>query len=205
MDDYLPISYINALAYCARRFYYEYVQAEMLLNEHVAEGRILHARTDSGASVWREDLVQERSIYVWSDRLRLVGLVDVVEWRDGAIAPVEYKRGKLGRWRNDHAQVCAQALCLEERLGVTIAQGYIFSFAQRRREDVPLTPELRAWTEELIVEAQRIAGLASAPPPTTQKVRCRPCSLEPLCLPDEVRAMQQASAADQESDPFDAA
>lgn len=51
MDDYLPISYINALAYCARRFYYEYVQAEMLLNEHVSEGRILHARTDSGASV----------------------------------------------------------------------------------------------------------------------------------------------------------
>lgn len=190
MDDYLPISHINALAYCPRRFFYEYVQAEMLLNEHVVEGRLLHERTDSGQSVWREGVVQERSVYVWSDRLKLVGLVDVVEWRDGQIAPVEYKRGKLGHWQNDHAQLCAQALCLEERLQVVIPQGYIFSFADRRREEVTFTPDLRAWTEELAATGQRIAQMDIAPPPIEQKVRCRACSLEPLCLPNEVRALQ---------------
>lgn len=196
MDEYLPISHINALAYCPRRFFYEYVQAEMLVNEYVMEGRILHERADSGQSVWREGVMQERSVYVWSDRLRLVGLVDVVEWRDGELAPVEYKRGKLERWQNDHARLCAQALCLEERLNVVIAQGYIFSFADRRRETVVFTPELRAWTEELATTAQRIAQMEVAPPPIEQKVRCKACSLEPLCLPDEVRALWQRVGQD---------
>lgn len=110
MDDLIPISHINALAYCPRRFYYEYVQAEMLLNEHVLEGRVLHEGADDGRTVWRDELVQQRRVYVWSDRLRLAGFADVVEYRVGGIAPVEYKRGRLGRWRNDHAQLCAQVL-----------------------------------------------------------------------------------------------
>jgi len=192
MDDYLPISYMNALAYCPRRFYYEYVQSEMVINEHVAEGRILHERTDTGHGIWRDEVVQERSVLVWSDRLQLIGKADVVEWQNDQIAPVEYKRGKLGRWQNDHAQLCAQALCLEERLNVTVRRGYIFSFAERRREEVLFTPELRAWTEELVAEAQRIVQLQSAPPPIDKKIRCKACSLEPLCLPNEVRIVCQS-------------
>ena len=190
MDDYIPISHINALAYCPRRYYYEYVQAEMLLNEHVAEGRLLHESSDEGGTIWRDEVVQKRRIYVWSERLGLAGFVDLVEWRDGALAPVEYKRGRLGRWRNDHAQLCAQALCLEERLGTRIDHGYIFSFAERRREQVEFTPELRAWTEELVAEAHRLALLEVAPQPIEERARCRSCSLEPLCLPDEVRRLQ---------------
>lgn len=190
MDEYIPISYINALAYCPRRFYYEYVHAEMLENEYVVEGRILHAPSDEGGKVWRDEVTQQRKIYVWSDRLQLAGIIDVVEWRNGSLAPVEYKRGRLGRWRNDHAQLCAQALCLEERLGVTIAEGYIFSFANQRRETVEFTPDLRAWTEALATEAHQLASLEVIPPPIDQQERCRACSLEPLCLPDEVRALQ---------------
>lgn len=200
MDDYLPISHINAVAYCPRRFYYEYVQAEMLLNEHVMEGRLLHERTDTGADVWRETLVQERSVQVWSDRLRLVGVVDVVEWRGGAISPVEYKRGRLGRWRNDHAQLCAQALCLEERLGVEIQRGFIFSFAQRRREEVVLDAALRAWTESLVADAHQLAQVPVVPAPIKERARCGACSLEPLCLPDEVRVLHQPGASDNHAD-----
>lgn len=51
-DDYIPISYLNALAYCPRRFVYEYVQAEMLVNEHVFEGALRHGPADSGTTVW---------------------------------------------------------------------------------------------------------------------------------------------------------
>jgi CRISPR-associated exonuclease Cas4 len=190
MDGYIPLSYINALAYCPRRFYYEYVCAEMLDNEYVAEGRLLHEPSDTGGTIWREDSTQQRKIYVWSDRLHLSGIIDVLEWRAGTLTPVEYKRGRLGRWQNDHAQLCAQALCLEERLGIIIAQGYIFSFANQRRETVEFTPALRTWTEELAAEAQRLASLALPPSPIDQQERCRACSLEPLCLPDEVRLLQ---------------
>jgi CRISPR-associated exonuclease Cas4 len=190
MDDYIPISYINALAYCPRRFYYEYVEAEMLDNEYVVEGRDLHAPSDEGDTVWREDVVQRRRVYIWSERLRLAGFADLVEWRAGEVVPVEYKRGRLGRWRNDHAQLCAQALCLEERLGRRIERGYLFSFAERRREEVEFSAELRAWTERLAVEGRRLAAEARIPPPIDERARCRGCSLAPLCLPDEVRKLQ---------------
>ncbi len=42
--DYLPLSQLNAYAYCPRRFYYEFVLGEMLVNEHVLGGQQLHER-----------------------------------------------------------------------------------------------------------------------------------------------------------------
>ena len=100
--------------------------------------------------------IQERRVHVWSERLRLAGLCDLVEERAGQVYPVEYKKGKPGRWASDHAQLCAQAICLEERLGISIPQGAIFYFAVRRRETVEFTAELRAEVERLAAEAQRL-------------------------------------------------
>jgi len=187
--DLIPISMLNALAYCPRRFVYEYVQAEMLVNEYVVEGTLLHGAVDEGGRTWLEQGVQERRMYVWSDRLGISGIVDLLEWQDGTARPIEYKRGKPGRWRNDHVQVCAQALCLEERYGVSIAEGYIFSFATRRRETVPLDQELRQLTLDIIAEAHRLSAAGDLPAPIQHRAKCAACSLQPLCLPDEVRIM----------------
>ena len=181
---------INALAYCPRRFSYEFVQGEMLLNEHVVEGTLRHQGIDLGGNAWIGDAVQQRRVYVWSERLRLAGFCDLVEERAGQPYPVEYKKGRPGRWRSDHAQLCAQALCLEERMGITIPQGAIFYFAVRRREVVAFTPELRAQVEVLAVEAQRLVASGELPPPITNRAKCRDCSLQPLCLPDEVRRLK---------------
>src|SRR5918912_1007923 len=155
--DFIPISMLNALAYCPRRFAYEYIQGEMLVNEHVVEGQTLHASVDAGGRTWLEQGVQERKLYVWSAKLGIAGIVDLLEWRDGLVRPIEYKRGKVGRWRNDQVQVCAQALCLEEMFGVAIPEGYLFSFATRRRETVAFDAELRRWTMDVIEEDHRLS------------------------------------------------
>ncbi|HBI46447.1 MAG TPA: CRISPR-associated protein Cas4, partial [Planctomycetales bacterium] len=61
-----------------------------------------------------------------SHRLRIVGVADLVEFHPGAAGlpetpfPVEYKRGKRRKWDNDEVQLCAQALCLEEMLGLAV-------------------------------------------------------------------------------------
>jgi CRISPR-associated exonuclease Cas4 len=187
--DYIPLAMINAIAYCPRRFGYEFIQAEMLVNEHVLEGTLRHQGVDLGGKEWIGDAVQQRRIYVWSERLKLAGLCDLIEERAGQVYPVEYKKGKPGRWASDHAQLCAQALCLEERLGVTIGQGAIFYFATRRREVVVFTPELRAEVERLAAEALRLIAAGALPPPIDNRAKCRDCSLQPLCLPDEVRRL----------------
>ena len=189
--DYIPLSMLNALAYCPRRFGYEYLQAEMLINEFVLEGQLQHQASDAGAKTWLEGGVQERSIYVWHPELAIAGLIDVLEKRDGQLIPIEYKRGKPGRWRNDHVQLCAQALCLETIYNCTIPEGLIFSWSTRRRELVPFDHELRQWTREVIAEAHRISATEQLPPPIKHKTKCRDCSLKPLCLPDEVRLLTE--------------
>ncbi|MFL5805128.1 MAG: CRISPR-associated protein Cas4 [Roseiflexaceae bacterium] len=187
--DYIPLAMINALAYCPRRFGYEFIQAEMLLNEHVVEGTLRHQGVDLGGKAWPGEAVQQRRVYVWSERLKLAGFCDLVEERDGQLYPVEYKKGRPGRWKSDHAQLCAQALCLEERLGIRIAAGAIFYFATRRREAVAFTPELRAEVERLAAESWRLVDLGVLPPPIDNRAKCRDCSLQPLCLPDEVQLL----------------
>ncbi len=185
--DHVPIAMINALAYCPRRFFYECVQGEMLVNAHVLEGEQLHENVDMGdVRVWTEGAVQHRRVYVWSERLRLVGFCDVVEERNGVLSLVEYKKGKPRRWRNDHAQLCAQAMCLEERLGCSIQQGAIFYFSVRRREEVVFTPQLRAEVELLVEQAHALMRSEQLPAPITHRAKCKDCSLEPICLPDEV-------------------
>jgi CRISPR-associated exonuclease Cas4 len=113
--------------------------------------------------------------------------------RQGAsFYPVEYKKGSArGGGLHDHVQLCAQGLCLEERLGAAIAGGYVFSFHSRHRTWIPFTPTLRAQTEAAISQAFALlhAGRLPPPLPTEQERKCRECSLEPLCLPREVRAL----------------
>jgi CRISPR-associated exonuclease Cas4 len=192
--DYVPISHLNALVYCPRRYVYEYVQAEMLINAHVVEGRLRHQGVDSGGTVWAAAGLQERRVYVWSERLAIAGFIDLVEQQGGAIYPVEYKKGRVDRGMGDAIQLCAQAICLEERMGISIPQGELFSFATRQRLVVPFTPALRADVEQVVVQAHQLAAAQALPPPISERNKCRDCSLQPLCLPDEVRALQGGSA-----------
>ena len=195
--DYLPLSMLNQLEYCERRFYLMHVQGEMEINAAVLEGTQQHARAHSpGASTEGESssgltTTTHRRVYVWSDRLCIAGYADVVEEQSNTqfLIPVEYKRGKMGRWLNDHVQLCAQALCLEERTGTTIQQGYIFYFGSRHREPVEFTPELRARTEATVQRAFAIVTSGVMPVPTDKRQKCHDCSLEPVCLPQEVQVL----------------
>src|SRR6266446_3272787 len=146
----LAISYLNALEYCPRRFYYECALSEFIDNAHTVEGTLRHERSDSGMTTTQDGITTLRRVWVWSDRLRLSGFADVVEENEGQLTPIEYKKGKMGEWLNDHVQLCAQALCLEEMLGCHIDKGYIFYFGSARREEIIFTPELREHTTEAI-------------------------------------------------------
>src|SRR5437762_3030440 len=163
--DTLSISYLNALEYCPRRFYYECALSEFIENAHVVEGTLRHTRSDSGRTTTEDGITTLRRVWVWSDRLRLSGFADVVEENDGQLTPIEYKKGKMGEWLNDHVQLCAQALCLEDMLGYRIPRGYIFYFGSARREEVPLTEGLRQHTEETIELAFTLLAQGKLPPP----------------------------------------
>lgn len=197
MDDYLPISMLNQLEYCERRFYLMHVMGEMEINAHVLEGTFRHEQAHTAGTSREGETLIHRRVYVWSDELRIAGFADVVEQDSillhggsGELVPVEYKKGRMGKWLNDHIQLCAQALCLEERSGKNVERGYLFYFGSRRREEVHFTPELRARTLESIRRAHKLACAERLPPPLENYNKCRDCSLEPVCLPREVKILQ---------------
>src|SRR5947209_10905184 len=194
--EMLPISSLNALEYCPRKFYYQFVQGEMLVNEFVLEGTLAHQRVhQAGTHATAEGEIETTRLYLYSEALHLTGFADVIEERAGLLIPVEYKHGHKGNWPNEHIQLCAQALCLEERQPgkPPIAYGYIYSIASGRRVKVPFTPQLRARTKAAIAQAFKVAALETPPPPLSGQLaaRCPPCSLLPLCLPEEVRQLQE--------------
>lgn len=200
--DYIPISYLNACAYCPRRFYYEFVLGEMVINEHVLEGQQLHERVDQPGSSTRGTKEQLRRLSLCAPKLGVIGFCDLVEVelegeetdlttlaREHKVYPVEYKKGKMGKWLSDHTQLCIQALALEEVLGLpaeSIQHGYLYYIGSARRERVQIDSELRARSRSILENAQHIALQTSPPAPITNWRKCRDCSLEPICLPREV-------------------
>ena len=192
--DYLPISMLNQLEYCQRRFWLMYVHSEMVENAPVLEGIQQHERTHAGGVERDGTNTIYRRVYLWSDRLRVAGFADVVEEQAGELVPVEYKHGRMGRWLNDHIQLCAQALCLEERTGQPVERGEIFYWGSRRRVTVDITPELRARTEAAVARALALLEAGQMPPPLDHRAKCRDCSLEGICLPREVLLLLEEPA-----------
>ncbi|ASC71718.1 CRISPR-associated exonuclease Cas4/endonuclease Cas1 fusion [Halomicronema hongdechloris C2206] len=191
-DDYLPLAYLNAWEYCPRRFYLEYQLGEMADNEHIILGRHLHRVVDDEGQQYDGDILTRRHQWVWSDRLRVKGVIDLVEQQGDQLIPVEFKKGAMGRHLSDHFQLCAAGLCLEERTQQPITHGEIFYHSNRRRQHVPFTPELRQATEDAILAAHDSLN-APIPKPITNKRKCQACSLQGICLPFEVNLLRETT------------
>jgi CRISPR-associated exonuclease Cas4 len=176
-DDYLPLRSLNDLLYCERRCALHRIENVWVENAHTLSGTISHQRADRPVD-WKCDGGREmHGLWLKSDRLRLVGKADVVEFHpvaggrrscgavgeDGVIRedasagaspsrlignevpfPVEYKRGKRRKWDNDDVQLCAQAMCLEEMLGVDVPCGAVFHVKSKRRREVSVHARARA-------------------------------------------------------------
>jgi len=202
-DDLLPISALQHLAFCERQWALIYLEGLWSENVLTAQGRQLHDRTDRPETETRGDLRVARGLRIRSLRLGLTGRADVVEFHrlppgsQGGVRlagaddlwqpfPVEYKRGRPKADHCDEVQLCAQALCLEEMLGVPVPKGALFYGMPRRRTDVEFNSDLRDETVALAAHLHQLTQDGKTPPPPARK-RCRNCSLRQLCLPAAVR------------------
>jgi CRISPR-associated exonuclease Cas4 len=183
-DDSEPEVLISALehySYCPRQCALIHVEQTFDENVYTIKGQLLHKRVDSGDDTPNRATATDRAIPLWSERYGLRGKADAVEWQAGVPIPIEYK---LGRRHATHAdiQLCAQALCLEEMLGVEIPHGIIYEGATRRRREIAFDPQLRAHTIALIA-AVRSMLIEQVLPPAPNDARCPNCSLIHSCLP----------------------
>jgi CRISPR-associated exonuclease Cas4 len=191
VDDLLPLSGLQHLIYCERQFALIHVEQLWAENELTISGRQLHERADLPGQSWGGEVRVARALPLRSDRLRLAGKADVVEFRrerppDGGEVwrpfPVEYKRGRPRQGGADEVQLCAQALCLEEMLGIEVPRGALFYGTTRRRKPVEFTPQLRARVEQAARRCHELFD-AHITPRVARNPRCDRCSLLSLCLP----------------------
>ena len=195
-DDYLQMSGIQHFCFCRRQWALIHLEQQWAENLRTAEGRLEHSRChDATQTERRGDLLITREMKVVSQRLRLSGNCEVVEFRADPEGiplqhtegrwqpmPVEYKHGHAKESDADRLQLCAQAMALEEMLVCSIPQAALYYEETRRREIVPLTEELRQKTQAMADEMNQYFARGYTP-----KVKpgtfCNACSLKALCLP----------------------
>ena len=190
-ETYIPLSQINTYVFCPRRFYYESVEGHQVINEHVEEGKIKHARVDTemkdrterGAKITRRQ-------YLASEELRVSGYVDMIEEKEGVPHPVEYKKSGMGNWLNDQVQLCLQGLLIEESTGIEVPHGYIYYIGSKRRRKVAFDDELRQTSLDFAAKAESLLQTKKIPEPVHDN-RCNGCSVRKICLPDEVAYLHE--------------
>jgi len=195
-DELLPLSGIQHFLFCRRQWALIHVERQWQENVLTVEGKLLHKRTDDPFfTEKRQGLITARAVPIASYRVGLVGLCDVVEFSESPLgvqlpgreglylaAPVEYKRGTPKQEPVDEAQLCAQAICLEDMLSVSIPSGFLYYGETHHRLEVPLTAELRSLVREMSAEMHAYFKRGYTPRVKTSKA-CRSCSLAEICLP----------------------
>jgi CRISPR-associated protein Cas1 len=137
----------------------------------------------------------------------LTATLDLAEISGSSAVPVEYRKGKPRRfgqvvpvademmeeprllpapepWPTDRVQLGLQVLLLEEA-GYTVPEAYIYYSAERLKLRVPVDDALREAAKRELEAAKRTAE-GQRPPPLFNDPRCPRCSLQPICLPDEI-------------------
>lgn len=186
-SDLFSISALQHLLFCPRQC--ALIHIEQLWNENVltAEGRIAHEKVDEGGSESRAGRRIVFGLPLRSMRLGLIGKADVVEFEytEGEVVagfPVEHKRGRPKQKDCDRVQLCAQAICIEEMLGISVSKGGLFYGKTRRREDVVFDDRLRRLTGETAVALHRLLD-GKVTPPAEYGKKCQSCSLVEVCMP----------------------
>lgn len=177
------ISALNDYVFCPRRCALKQVEGQWGDNAHTTIGTLLHNHADKPGYEVADGVTILRALPLYSAKYGLTGKADIVEFRDGEPAPVEYKKGRKRAFDNDDVQLCAQALCLEEMFQAEIPFGYIFHAASKRRREVIFDWRLREETQKTIKAVRELLALGSVPPAVLAP-RCDGCSLRATCMPE---------------------
>lgn len=197
-DQLLPISALQHLLFCPRQCALIHVEREWAENRYTVEGSHLHEKAHTGGDEHRLNIRIARGLRIRSFSLGLSGQADIVEFEGKRgeeterITLVEYKRGRPKGNDSDRVQLCAQGMCFEEMLSVSIGSGAIYYGARRRRTEVVFDCDLRERVRAAAVELHEMIDSQRTPPAQRSK-KCDFCSLFSKCQPDVTHGRKSAS------------
>ena len=200
-EEFLQLSGIQHFIFCRRQWALIHIEKQWEENGLTMDGTFFHKNAHNAQSrEKRGGILIARGAYIHSRKLGLSGQCDIVEFHrceEGQDAegvpihdmdglwkpyPIEYKRGRVKPTRCDEAQVCAQAMCLEEMYCCGIASGAIFYGENRRRYEVLFDEALRQQVRDAVREMHDLYRRGRTPGAKRQK-GCSSCSMANLCMP----------------------
>lgn len=188
-EDFIPLSALQHFIFCRRQCALIHIERAWVENLFTAEGRVMHEKAHDEGRQTLSGVRIERDLVLRSEKLGLNGKADIVEFhKAGGIClpfPVEYKRGKPKQDNCDAVQLCAQAMSLEEMLGVDISAGALFYGKIRRRQEVVFDAPLRTQTTETARLLHSFVKAGVTPKPE-YSLKCDTCSFMPVCLPKKL-------------------
>ncbi len=211
MNEYLwPARNVAEYAYCPRLFYYMEVEGIHLPSSDTELGNRVHRRADEPSSAEVVEASTDapkaiRSLTLTSAMRGLTGTLDMAELEGNIAVPIEYRKGKPRRihpasdddedrveaWPTDRIQVGLQSILLEEA-GYSVPHAAVYYATEKRRVVVPFDAALR--NEALAtLDAAKTCAAGPRPLPLVNDPRCPRCSLQPICLPDEVNQQRVAT------------
>jgi len=159
----------------------------MIINAEVLEGILQHENVHATSSVNK----RVTALPIYSERLRLVGTLDVLERTPAGLVIIEHKRGSTKQYNNDQMQIAAQAVAYEEMTGRPVAFGSVFSWQTRRRYQFPVTPALKASVEQTTDQMRAVLAAGKRPMPTETIKKCKACSVQDVCQPALARKLRK--------------
>lgn len=187
--DLIPLSALQHYIYCPRQCALIHLEQTFDENLYTLRGQRAHERADEPTSELIDGVRVERALPLYSHTHGLTGKADVVEFRDGAPYPVEYKVGSRKAKDADDVQLCAQALCLEEMFACEIPEGSLFYDRSKRRRVVTFDANLRQLVLDTADAIRELYAAARLPTPVAD-ARCDKCSLLDACMPFAIRDYQ---------------
>lgn len=222
-----PARNVAEYAYCPRLFYLMQVEGVFLPSSDTEKGVAVHRRVDRPSSTAADADAGEadperpravRSLTLTNEGLGLTATLDLAEILGRRAVPVEYRKGRPRRiavqpiadeydeidtpplahpepWPTDRVQVGLQTVLLEAA-GYEVTEAVIYYAGEKLRLRIPADDALRAEALETLEKAKRCAE-GPRPLPLVNDPRCPRCSLQPICLPDEVNQQRAAAGAEE--------
>jgi len=196
-ESLIRVMALHALAYCERLFYLEEVEEIRIADARVYAGRTLHEEITQDEEERAGEWV---SMELASEQLGLIGKIDSLRRRDGALIPYEHKSGRPRRdgktpcaWPSDALQVAAYGMLLEEETGETIGEGRIRYHGENVTVRLQIDQSAHDAVLCAIARARELRISLDRPPVTVNDRLCIHCSLSPVCLPEEERLVDDHS------------
>ena len=184
----IRVSDIKQYFYCPRVVYHTYYTPVARPTTHPMQiGAIQHEvlnvlerrRTLSRYGLETGD--RKFHIALHAESLGLSGVLDLLIETEGGAFPVEFKSTTQRLNLNAKYQLTAYALMVEECLGITVSQGFIYRISTGRITTVPISDVLRRRTLDAIGQIRRMLSDEWMPPPTPQRGKCVECEFRRFC------------------------